>query len=117
MLRDPDVYGHPETFDPERYLTRESDKENLTRFGVQDTDPESMVFGFGRRLVLNSTSIPHLCRAKLYFRRQCPGRYYADTELWLTIACVLATFDILPALDQDGKDIVPVPEFKGALIM
>jgi len=36
---------------------------------------------------------------------QCPGRFFALDNAWLAIACLLATFNITKALDQDGKEI------------
>ncbi|KAJ3012059.1 hypothetical protein NUW54_g1983 [Trametes sanguinea] len=34
--------------------------------------------------------------------RVCPGRHFADSSLFLTIACVLHVFDIGPPLDENG---------------
>jgi cytochrome P450 len=50
-------------------------------------DPRTACFGFGRRL--------------------CPGRFIADTTLFLTVATLLATVDIVHATDADGVEIVP----------
>jgi fumagillin biosynthesis cytochrome P450 monooxygenase len=52
-----------------------------------EPDPATVIFGFGRRV--------------------CPGRYLADSSLFLTIAQMLATFDISKALDDEGKEIEP----------
>ena len=43
--------------------------------------------------------------------RACPGRHFADASLWLTMASVLATFDILPALDEQGRELLPEVAF------
>ena len=49
--------------------------------------------------------------AKLY-HRACPGRFFADTNAFLTIANVLAAFNIQPPIDPEtGKEEKPVPEF------
>lgn len=48
-------------------------------------DPSSIVFGYGRRI--------------------CPGRFLADSSLYLNIARSLAVFSFGKALDTDGKEI------------
>jgi cytochrome P450 len=59
-------------------------------------DPRTACFGFGRRI--------------------CPGRFIADTTLFLTVATLLATVDIVRATDADGVEIVPeVDVTSGAL--
>ncbi|KID74987.1 Cytochrome P450 monooxygenase CLM2 [Metarhizium brunneum] len=50
-----------------------------------ERDPRLDAFGYGRRL--------------------CPGRYVADTILYLTFAQTLAAFDIGKAVDGQGKEI------------
>ena len=42
--------------------------------------------------------------------RICPGRYFADASLWLTMSNILAMFDIGPPLDEYGnpQEIGPV---------
>ena len=49
--------------------------------------------------------------------RSCPGRYFADDLVWLSIATVLAVFDIVPAIDsKSGEPIMPKVEFESAVI-
>jgi len=49
MLHDEQVFPHPETYDPERFL-----KDGALRKDIE-IDPESMAtFGFGRRFVIKS---------------------------------------------------------------
>lgn len=55
-----------------------------------EPDPSNVAFGFGRRI--------------------CPGRHLAETSLFLTIAQLLATFNIDKALDAEGKVIEPPVE-------
>jgi len=50
-------------------------------------DPRAHVFGYGRRL--------------------CPGKNFAEFSLWLEIASLLAAFNILPALDDQGMTYLP----------
>lgn len=52
-----------------------------------EPDPVTETFGYGRRI--------------------CPGRFLADESLFLTISRILATFDILKAVDENGKEIEP----------
>lgn len=40
-----------------------------------------------------------------YGRRGCPGKYFAHTNLFVTIAQILAVFDILRPLDKEGKEV------------
>ncbi|KAE9405805.1 cytochrome P450 [Gymnopus androsaceus JB14] len=46
-----------------------------------------IVFGFGRRM--------------------CPGMYFSQGALFAIVSTVLATCNILPALDSNGKEIMP----------
>ncbi|KAJ7241848.1 cytochrome P450 [Mycena rebaudengoi] len=79
VLHDPEVYGaHPERFRPERFLT----PEGAMNPKVPDTDA---AFGFGRRI--------------------CPGRVMARNTLWITIASILAVFDITDPVDAAGKPL------------
>ena len=44
-------------------------------------------------------------------RRKCPGRHLVLDIAWLTMASMLAAFDLLPTTDADGRPAPPVPEF------
>ena len=82
FAHDPNVFHEPSTFKPERFLGLEGREP--------EPDPESIVFGFGRR--------------------KCPGRVLADTSVYLTIAQSLAVFDISKAV-ENGKEVEPIVEF------
>ncbi|KAF9546749.1 cytochrome P450 [Agrocybe pediades] len=71
---------------------------NPDRFLSKDTpDPRLLVFGFGRR--------------------SCPGNILIDNFIWMIIATALSTMDILPPVDEDGKEIIPSTEYtSGAVI-
>ena len=73
---------------PARFL-KKSDTTSGPEFAIDPDvlDPMHAAFGFGRRI--------------------CPGRYMAYELLWITVASVLATFDILRAQDANGEDVVP----------
>ncbi|EUC65529.1 cytochrome P450 family protein [Rhizoctonia solani AG-3 Rhs1AP] len=79
MSRDPTIYHDPETFKPERFIDTASHEAEL--------DPQSFVFGFGRR--------------------RCPGIQLAQASVWLAIVTVLSVFDISPDLDASGRPIMP----------
>lgn len=75
MLNDPELYPEPEKFNPERY--KNSDEEMKK---VMDLN-----FGFGRRA--------------------CVGQNFAMGTLYSIILTTLATCDVVPALDENGKEI------------
>ncbi|KAF8884186.1 cytochrome P450 [Infundibulicybe gibba] len=77
ILHDPVEFPDPEQFKPERYLNADGSL-NLER-----RDPDVAAFGFGRRI--------------------CPGRHVSDNSLYSYVSTVLATFDIAPPLDANGK--------------
>ncbi|KZT36775.1 cytochrome P450 [Sistotremastrum suecicum HHB10207 ss-3] len=82
---------HPEEFLPDRFL------ENSEAKSVDNiVNPEDYIFGFGRRL--------------------CPGRNLALTSLWISMATVLALFDISPIEDADGHPTTPQVEFSNGVI-
>ena len=90
MLHDENKYPQPERFYPERYL-REDGTLNPAA-----PDPAEAAFGFGRRI--------------------CPGRHLARASVWMSVASVLATFDIQKAVDEAGNTIEPRIEYTAGLI-
>ncbi|OSX58954.1 hypothetical protein POSPLADRAFT_1151470 [Postia placenta MAD-698-R-SB12] len=89
MSRDPSLYPDTKTFRPERF-------EGLDAQAMKFRDPRKYIFGFGRRI--------------------CPGRYLADSNVWLFLASVLASMDIGRAHDAAGHEIIPTPSFKDGII-
>lgn len=75
------------TFKPERFLSENGH--------VPEPDPQTIAFGFGRRI--------------------CPGRFLADSAVYLTITKSLAVFQIGKYV-ENGKEIDPVVEFQNGLI-
>lgn len=105
MLRDEDTYHEPHNFKPERFLGFDGQTLEL--------DPRTIAFGFGRRCAIyiiltcnfdESVYPLHSCRI-------CPGKDLAETSLFLTIARIIAYFNISMAKDENGQEIQPVCEF------
>ncbi|TBU25958.1 cytochrome P450 [Dichomitus squalens] len=84
LSRDPEVYPNPSTFDPERFLP--APNGTLTQM-----DPRKFVFGFGARV--------------------CPGAQFAELSLFVSIARILATFDVAKPVDEHGREVEPKVEF------
>jgi len=66
------------------------------RYLDSNLKPPDAVFGFGRRI--------------------CPGRYMARSSMWITIASVLAAFEISPVVDSDGIPQLPKEEYSAGSI-
>ncbi|EJD05112.1 cytochrome P450 [Fomitiporia mediterranea MF3/22] len=94
MMREETVFQNPDKFMPERFLDKaKASLGSLSPSKLPDgshalsgeEDPSIMVFGFGRRV--------------------CPGKYLADSNLWLAIANVLAMFDIEPYTNPETREV------------
>ncbi|KAK5656691.1 hypothetical protein OQA88_4237 [Cercophora sp. LCS_1] len=83
MMHDESVYADPETFWPERYLSRE-EGGNAEPLPVGN-------FGFGRRV--------------------CIGRNLAENSLIIVLAMILATVEIGWPIGEDGREERFEPEF------
>ncbi|EKM54607.1 uncharacterized protein PHACADRAFT_210407 [Phanerochaete carnosa HHB-10118-sp] len=82
MSMDNTVYGSPTEFRPERFLPPRS--EPL---------PVNISFGWGRRRALSHDDVS--------------GRHLADASVWIVVASLLTVFEIIPAKDDKGQDIIP----------
>jgi hypothetical protein len=83
---DPKRHPNPREFNPDRY---KDDKQSL---GDAAANPDAskrdaFTFGAGRRI--------------------CPGIHVAERSLFLGMSRILWAFDIRPALDESGKEIIP----------
>lgn len=86
---DPKRHPNPRVFNPERY---ENDRQSLGDAAV-NADPskrDTFTFGAGRRI--------------------CPGIHVAERSLFLGMSRILWAFNIEPALDDQGKPIIPDPD-------
>ncbi|KZV98145.1 cytochrome P450 [Exidia glandulosa HHB12029] len=89
ILHDEKTYPDPHTFKPERWLLPDGSLD-------PDAKDPTPFFGFGRRL--------------------CPGRHLATESMWLSLACIIATFSISKACDEDGNEITPEIVYNTALL-
>ncbi|KAJ7231653.1 cytochrome P450 [Mycena rebaudengoi] len=88
ILHDGLLYPDPYTFKPERFLLD-------GKLNPAVKDPDCAAFGFGRRI--------------------CPGRHMGRSSIWITVASILATFNIDKAVDEAGHVIEPTFEYLTAL--
>lgn len=91
ILHDREVYAEPEVFNPERFLgeTKAS--------GCSPFNSLSAAFGYGRRI--------------------CPGRHMAEAQLWISIACMMAVFDISPGGNVEmGRRVKTDARFTSGMI-
>ncbi|KAJ7800174.1 cytochrome P450 [Mycena olivaceomarginata] len=87
ILNDEALYPAPSVFNPDRFLPKNQCD------GI-NPDP-AFAFGYGRRA--------------------CPGQFMAFDSLWITVASLLAAFDITRAVGEDGKEIEPSGEYLSGL--
>ncbi|KAF8527426.1 cytochrome P450 [Hysterangium stoloniferum] len=78
ILHDETMYPDPMTFNPDRYLDANG------KLNPNVMDPAQASFGFGRRI--------------------CPGRHVAIASIWLTVASILATYNIGNYNDKNGVE-------------
>ena len=87
ITRNEELYPDPDTFNPERFIGR-MDSEAAHQVDA--------IFGFGRRV--------------------CPGKAFAEANVWLLMANIVATMDIEKSIDEAGQPITPNPEYIGSIV-
>ncbi|KAF8621647.1 hypothetical protein AX15_007665 [Amanita polypyramis BW_CC] len=90
MLHDEKIYPDPFSFKPERFLKDGKINSNAR-------DPAHAAFGFGRR--------------------ECPGRLMAFESIWITMASLIAAFNITNSVDENGNVIEADPEYENEVII
>ncbi|KAL7912932.1 cytochrome P450 [Trichoderma velutinum] len=73
-------------------------------------------FRFSPERFLEPRNEPDPSEAFGYGRRICPGRYMAGDNLFITIARLLATFNIRKAVDEQGAQVEPKVEYMPGLV-
>ena len=87
IMRNEEVYPEPEKFAPERF------------WGKMESEAAHQVdaaFGFGRRV--------------------CPGQAFAESNIFLIMSNVIATMDLVKAVDGAGVPITPPVEYTKSFI-
>lgn len=90
MLHNTESFPDPMKFNPERFLTKHTDQY------LSPNEPLSAAFGYGRRI--------------------CPGRFMAEAQIWITVACILAVYSIAPGRDKYGNPIQVEARFSHGMI-
>ena len=65
---------------------------------------------------LLSVSAYPLVYQNVVTNRVCAGRHFALNQLYSTVACVLHSFSITPALDVDGNPIPVEPQMSNGIV-
>lgn len=89
MTRDEQMYPEADLFNPERFMNQNG-KE------ADQTDPRDFIFGFGRR--------------------ECPGKVFADANVWLVSACIIAAFQAPISRNEFGEKVVPPTQFTSGFV-
>ncbi|KAL0954535.1 hypothetical protein HGRIS_003502 [Hohenbuehelia grisea] len=82
ITRDPELFPDPDKFEPKRFMPCDSGGKKH-----EIPDPTFWTFGFGRRV--------------------CPGQDLAESFTFVAVVQLLATFDIRPVMDEEGRPKLP----------
>ena len=90
--------------------------DSLTRTGVSIYPSRPPKPGSLAQVAGMNVHARFICCLYLTCKRICPGRHLAIRVLCLTIARILATFDILPPVDENGNPRIPEARYHNTLI-
>lgn len=108
ILRNPQDYPEPDRFNPDRFM-----KDGAINTEVRD--PNTLAFGFGRRYVFDCP-VKQPMHSNVIDARVCPGRHLAKDNAFMIIASVLHVFDIVPAKDENGKQLDTAVQMTSGLL-
>jgi len=89
MTRNETMYPSPNTFNPERFFGPE-------KMASEASQQVEAVWGFGRRI--------------------CPGRFFAEANIWMLMTNMIATMNIGKAVDEMGREIGASEEYVGSFV-
>jgi len=93
MTHNKNIYPDPMGFNPDRFLGSDP---NL--------DPMDVAFGFGRYAVSSYLHQIHILVRD--YRRNCPGKHFADAAIYINCAMSLAVFDVSKSVDLASGDVI-----------
>lgn len=103
------MYPEPDLFNPERFMNQNGTKD------VQATNPRDFIFGFGRRQVVLMYSF-RPPEPSWHPFRECPGKGFADANVWLVSACIIAAFQAPVSRNKYGEKVVPPAQFTSGFV-
>jgi len=51
-----------------------------------------------------------------FFYRECPGKVFADANVWLASACIIAAFLALVSRNEFGEKVAPPAHFTSGFV-
>ena len=105
LMHDPEVYTDPYTFKPERFLG-----DNPER------DPDKVTFGFGRRVCPGRFMAATGVSTRATRSQQCEVLTGSISQVFVTAASILHTFNITKPLNEKGEPVEPRVEYYPGLI-